>query len=519
MNPRTKLGAVVAVAVMGVSGLTGSAGASPGTPDQRAIAGADRSIREHAEELRLAPGDALTPPTITSGPGGLRYLLYRRTHHGLPVYGGEVIVSTDGTGTVGNAVVTGQRATLNLGAAGVTPRVSAAEAAAKALGETAGTGEKAGYGVGTPRLLVHAMTGHPRLAWETVVTGGTQVAPVSRRVFVDALDGTVVDSVDQIAHGIGNSRFNGNPVTIRTSGSGGRYSMIDPNFPNLQCGGVSGGPYTKSTDSWGNGQGTNLETACVDVMFGVQKFSDMLKQWLSRSGVNGTGGGYPARVGLNTVDNQWNGSYVYFGHNQANDRQLVSLDMVAHEYGHAVFDTSGVGGPARDAEGKALAESTGDIFGALTEHYVNHPADLDEPDYLVGEEVNMVGTGPIRYMFNPSLAGDPNCYPVPSGLDPHRAAGPQNHWFYLLAEGTNPVGKPVSPVCGGPSRLTGIGIVKAGQIFYSGLQLRSSAWTLGRSRLATVHAAKMLFTCAEVTATKAAWTAVNVGPQSGEDTC
>ncbi|MFC3983255.1 M4 family metallopeptidase [Streptosporangium jomthongense] len=515
MNPRTKLGAVVAVAVMGVSGLTGSAGASPGTPDQRAVAGADRSIREHAEELRLAPGDALTPPTITSGPGGLRYLLYRRTHHGLPVYGGEVIVSTDSTGTVVNAVVTGQQATLNLGAAGVTPRVSAAEAAAKALGETAGTGEKAG----TPRLLIHATTDHPRLTWEVVVTGGTEAAPVSRRVFVDALDGTVVESVDQIAHGIGNSRFNGNPVTIRTLGSGGRYSMIDPDRLHLQCGGLSGTAYTKSTDNWGNGQGTNLETACVDVLFGAQKFSDMLKQWLNRNGVNGAGNSYPARVGMSDVDNYWNGSTVYFGHNQANREQLVSLDMVAHEYGHAVFETVGVGGPPIDDEEKALAESAGDIFGALNEHYVNHPVALDEPDYLVGEEVNMVGTGPIRYMFNPSLAGDPNCYPVSWNVDPHRAAGPQNHWFYLLAEGTNPVGKPTSPVCGGPSTLTGIGIVKAGQIFYSGLRLRTYPWTHGRSRQATVYAAKMLFGCAEVTATKAAWTAVNVGPQPGEATC
>ncbi|MFD0889477.1 peptidase M28, partial [Streptosporangium algeriense] len=144
MNPRTKLGAVVAVAVMGVSGLAGSVGASPvrslqdepaafeipepsAETRERAIASADRSIRARAGELHLAPGDALTPPTVTSGPGELRYLLYRRTHHGVPVYGGDVIVATDRTGTVVHTVVTGQQATLNLGAAGVTARVSAAE--------------------------------------------------------------------------------------------------------------------------------------------------------------------------------------------------------------------------------------------------------------------------------------------------------------------------------------------------------------------------------------------------------
>ena len=45
--------------------------------------------------------------------------------------------------------------------------------------------------------------------------------------------------------------------------------------------------------------------------------------------------------------------------------------------------------------------------------------------------------GPIRYMYNPSLVGDPNCYSssIPN-TEAHAAAGPLNHWFYLLAEGT-----------------------------------------------------------------------------------
>ena len=44
----------------------------------------------------------------------------------------------------------------------------------------------------------------------------------------------------------------------------------------------------------------------------------------------------------------------------------------------------------------------------ITEAYANSP--LDPPDYTVGEGVDLDGTGPIRYMFDPSRSGDPKCY-------------------------------------------------------------------------------------------------------------
>ena len=92
-------------------------------------------------------------------------------------------------------------------------------------------------------------------------------------------------------------------------------------------------------------------------------------------------------------------------------------------------------------------EFVADTFGAATEWFANNPTDT--PDFTVGEQVNLVGTGPIRYMYNPSLAGDDNCYSssIPSE-EVHAAAGPGNHWFYLLAEGTSPTnGQPTSPTC------------------------------------------------------------------------
>jgi hypothetical protein len=39
-----------------------------------------------------------------------------------------------------------------------------------------------------------------------------------------------------------------------------------------------------------------------------------------------------------------------------------------------------------------------DTFGAMTEWFANEPSPFDTPDYSVGEKINLVGSGPIRYM-------------------------------------------------------------------------------------------------------------------------
>ena len=109
---------------------------------------------------------------------------------------------------------------------------------------------------------------------------------------------------------------------------------------------------------------------------------------------------------------------------------------IAHEFGHGVDDTTPGG-----ISGGGTQEFVGDTFGAATEWFANNPADA--PDYLVGEEINLVGQGPIRNMYNPSAVGDPNCYSssIPS-TEVHAAAGPGNHWFYLLARGHQPDQRP-----------------------------------------------------------------------------
>lgn len=486
--------------------------AGPPGPDERrnAISTARAAITSRAGAVRAADGDSFTLASTVAGPRGLQYLTFSRAHRGLPVYGGDVVVATDGSGAVVTTLTTGQRAAIDVP---TRPAVKAADAAVTARAELPGAA-----GVADPVLVVHAASGRPRLAWEAVVTGAPG-RPAALHVYVDARTGEVFDRWDEVRDGTGNSRYNGNPVTIDTSPS---YTMRDPRRSGVQCGGQNGQPYTKSTDSWGNGSGTDLETACVDALFAAQKEWDMLRDWLGRNGVNGQGGGYPARVGLAEVNAYWTGSYATFGRNSGGTQQLTSMDVVGHEFGHGVFQFSGGGGAGSGNETGGLNESTGDIFGALTEAYANEAADLDPPDYLVGEEVNLSGSGPIRNMYNPSALGDPNCYSsaIPN-TEVHAAAGPQNHWFYLVAEGTNPAGKPASARCDGGAAITGLGIRKAGEIFMAALNTKTAPWTHAKVRVATLQAAKTLYpgSCAEFAVVKAAWDGVSVGRQAGEPTC
>ncbi|MEV4108698.1 M4 family metallopeptidase [Nonomuraea sp. NPDC049695] len=483
-----------------------------GDPASLAAQVADKAVSSQLDELTRGPDEAYSRVAVTPGAADMYYVSYERTYKGLPMVGGDAVVVTDAAGNVRDTVSARgpspsdvpTRATISAGRATEIARTRLTR-----VDDTA-----------APRLVVLAWGEKPRLTWDAMVSGIAEGKPSIQHVFVDARTGEIADSYDLVREGSGNGYYYGQ-VTIGTSGSGSSYSMTDTSRPGIQCGGQNGSAYTGTDDAWGNGSGTNLETACVDALYSVQREWDMLRDWLGRNGINGSGRGFPARVGLADVNAYWNGSYTNFGHSQDNARQATNIDVVAHEFGHAVFQTT-PGGAGSGNENGGINEGTGDIFGALTEAYANNPN--DPPDYLVGEEVNLVGDGPIRNMYNPSALGDPNCYSssIPS-TEVHAAAGPLNHWFYLLAEGNNPGGgKPSSPICsGGPSSVTGVGIQNAGKIYMGALARKTSSWRYTNIRAASVAAAIELFgaNSAQCNTTKAAWSAVSVAAASGEPAC
>ncbi|NED22095.1 M4 family metallopeptidase [Streptomyces sp. SID9913] len=479
---------------------TTAAAADP-KPVDRAVAAADKVTSSGFDALAKGPDERYDRTMVTPWGKGLYSIAYERTYRGLPVVGGDAVVLADGDGDVRAA----SDVRIPVGTEARVKAASAARTSRAKLKKTEGTEPQ--------RLVVSVRGDKARLAWETVVTGTTKDKRPNRlHAFVDARTGKVIDSYDDVRAGSGHSEWNGpNPLSIDTSQSGGQYRLSDPTRPGLSCADYSGGGvFTGPDDDCGNGDASNRETGCVDVMYGAQKQWDMLSEWLGRDGHDGNGGSWPTKVGLNQVNAYWNGSSVSIGHNQVGE-WIGAMDVVAHGYGHGIDQFTPGGANNENGPG----EATGDIFGALTEAYANQPEPYDTPgDYEVGETIDLVGNGPIRIMHDPSKLRDPNCYSssIPN-MEVHAAADPLNHWFYLLAEGTDPGdGKPTSPTCNNTT-LTGVGIQNAGKIFYGGMLLKTSRMTHKRYRTATPTAAKNLdATCNLFNRTKAAWDAIRQPP-------
>ncbi|KRA29613.1 hypothetical protein ASD81_21860 [Nocardioides sp. Root614] len=497
-------------------------------PHQRAHRSAQALVNSRAPQLKVSGGEKFVAEPVVSGGSGLQFASYTRTYDGLAVRGGDFVVVTNRDGQILDTTVAQKSAIGNLS---VTPTVTA-KAATTTAKATLGKAELRG----TPELVVHAQS-TPRLAWKVTISGlATDGDRSVRDVYVDAKQASVIESAELLhaASGTGNGHHNG-PVSLETTQvSSTSYNLTDPNNPGVSCGVENNSTATVPAlagpdNAWGDGIGTSKETGCVDALFALQTQDKMLSQWLGRDGFNGTGGGWQTRVGLDDTNAFYcspglvepgyctGTEWVRIGHNQANTEWVTNLDVVAHEYGHGI-DQNTPGG----ISGSGTQEFVGDVFGALTEHYANETTTYDEPDYLVGEEVNLVGDGEIRNMYNPSAKGDPNCYSssIPS-TEVHAAAGPGNHWFYLLAEGTNPVGKPSSTTCNSGGTLTGIGIQKAGKIFYNAMLMKTSSSNYLKYRTWTLTAAKNLYpgSCAEFNAVKAAWNAVSVPAQTADPTC
>lgn len=481
-----------------------AAPAAPASPVALAVDSADRAAASGLDALAKGPHEVFQRRAVYQGgvPGrkDLFYVSYDRTYRGLPVIGGDAVVATDASGTVLDTV----SAPVDDLSVEPTATITPARAAAVARARLSTVDRVEGS------TLSVLAGGRGTLVYETVVSGRREDGAPSRlHVYVNARTGAVEGSRDDARAGTGTSQWNGpNPLSIDTSNN----STVDDTRTGLRCVDyATNQPFTKSTNSFGNGNATSKETGCADVLWSTQKQWEMMRSWLGRNGIDGNGRGVTVKVGLNAVNAYWTGQQIEIGRNNAN-QWIASMDVVAHEHGHAI-DQYTPGGAAREA---GLGEATGDIFGALTEAYANEPAPFDTPDYLVGESVNLVGRGPIRNMANPSaVGGHPNCWSsaIP-GTEVHAAAGPLNHWFHLLAEGSA-----ASPTCDG-STVTGIGIQAAGRVFYNAMLLKTSGMTHFRYRVATLTAAKNLDpTCRQFAAVKAAWNAISLPAQPGEPTC
>lgn len=132
-----------------------------------------------------------------------------------------------------------------------------------------------------------------------------------------------------------------------------------------------------------------------------------------------------------------------------NGQHITTLDIAAHEYGHAVTDHISTWGINYQGESGAINESFSDIISAVIDNYALETGlDSNVDPWLIGESII---TGGLRNISNPSdvsvdLFKQPSTYNAgmhwadPNDLSNdyggvHINSGVMNFWFYLLVNG------------------------------------------------------------------------------------
>jgi zinc metalloprotease ZmpA len=503
---------IAAVPAVGrAQALATGAATTPGLVPANALASrhADVLVASRPAFLHASPNDAFVQTNVVPS-GALSYVAYERTHLGLPVIGGDFVLVIDDAGQIAYQSIAQERP---IDIPSITPKLSQPGAESIAARQLLTV-----TGVEGSRLVVDALGDTARLAWESTVEG---IGPdgISRlTVYVDALTGAVLHEQEHVLQGTGTGFWNGPaPLPLSTTRTATSFQLRDPTITNLSCRDAANSTiFSGADDAWGDGNGTRRETGCVDALFTAQTEARMLRQWLGRNAMDGAGGAWPINVGLNQETAFYDGRQIVIGHNIAN-QWIGALDVVGHEMGHGIDDHT-PGGISRGGTQEFVA----DTFGVATEWFADQSPPFDAPDYSVGDSINLHGTGEHRNMANPSRVGHPNCFSssIPQ-IEVHAAAGPGNHWFYLVAEGSNPTnGQPTSPTCNG-STVVGLGIQTAIQIMYNAMLMKTTASSYLRYRTWTLQAAKNLFpdSCTEFDTVRAAWNAVSVPAQAGDPTC
>jgi zinc metalloprotease ZmpA len=494
----------------------------------RAIERARGHVAANPAVTHFGPDQELVVRDALIDTDGTEHVRFDRTYRGLRVVGGDLVVHSSA-----NGLFTGVSQTLTSDLSLSTqPSLAPGDARREAIARFAGYRPSESL----PELIVFARSVSPVLAYDIVIIGQkNDGTPSELHVIVDAASSDVLESWDDIhtgaADGSGQGFFNG-IVALTTNSVSTGFELRDPSRGNQYTidmknkQGGTGSMFTDLDNKWGDGTLSNRQTVGVDAQYGTAMTWDYYETIHGRTGIANDGKGAYNRVhyGRNYNNAFWSDSCFCMTYGDGDGKTFNpfdSLDVAGHEMSHGV--TSRTANLTYSGESGGLNEGTSDIFGAMVEFYANNANDT--PDYLIGEELYKSGTKALRYMYHPSIdGGSSDCwYSGVGSLDVHYSSGVANHFYYLLAEGTNPSDGPSSPTCnsgdkrqatgGGIGSLVGIGRADAEKIWYRALTVyMTSSTNYAGARTATLNAASDLFGIgsAQYNAVAAAWAAVNV---------
>lgn len=360
----------------------------------------------------------------------------------------------------------------------------------------------------------------------------------------------IVETFEAYVTGSAATRYSGTQ-TIETTASGSNFTLNDAgrsvftrNANNLAPVGNSlpyitnYSEFTDNDNNWIEYDNAAKDNAALDAHWGAMQTYDYWQTVHNRDSYDNAGAQLRSYVHVdNNYDNAfWFLSVMSYGDGSSNGNEgngffdaLTSLDVAAHEIGHAV--TQFTANLAYQRESGGLNEAYSDIWGAAVEHFAKGNGNDAAPSaeiWLIGDEIDRRnGSAALRSMSDPKSLGQPDTYGGTNWINPncgtptqsndycgvHTNSGVLNHWFYLTVagdSGTNDVGDVYA--------VAGIGIDKAAKIAYRGINNYMSAnTTYAQARTALIQSAIDLYGAggAEEIAVTNAMYAVNVGDAYG----
>lgn len=344
-------------------------------------------------------------------------------------------------------------------------------------------------------------------------------------VYVDAHRGNIIFKNAIIHHvdavGTATTRFSGDRE-IHADDNGTNFTLRDASRGNgvetynLQntFNYASAVDFTDNDNLWTAAEHNNAakDDAALDAHWGASMTYDYFLNVHARNSFDGNGAAIRSYVhaGVDYVNAFWDGSQMTYGDGSGAIEPLTSIDIAAHEIGHAVTTFSA--NLVYQDEPGAMNEGISDVWGAAVEFW----AAPEKSRWELGEDINLV----IRSLENPKAYNQPDTYfgehwaPL-GGADNggvHTNSGILNHWFYLLTEGS--AGTDEINDNGDTFSITGLGIDKAEAIAYRLLTVYlsvNSQYMDGRNF--GIQAAEDLYGAdsPEAIATQDAWYAVGLG--------
>ncbi len=474
--------------------------AQPNTSLQQA----DHFIRQHRSELGLRQSQQqLIPIKQQVDQLKMRHIRYQQIYHGVPVFGAQLFVHLNqdndvaiSTGRIVPAMNVSTQPTLTVNQAIVQAKQYWREqynddvfAGVITQGQTLYIFDK--------RFILNQPNQTAHLVWEIILN---QTQPRRReRYYIDAHSGALVYQFSDIHTAINRRVYDCSQGTC---------------FLNTM---ISDYTYGRSEGQSERGANPTYGGTDVDDLYSmVNTTHNYYLATFGRDGANNQGGlgdevytdvySYIDGVSQQDCPNAYfDGHSIYFCYG------VVSDDIVAHEYTHAVSNFALSGGFVYTNESGALDEAFSDIFGEAIEYYA-----LGNNDWLMGTEVNAPGlTEPLRSLSDPTSIYDSTTgtvYPdrfmsstYYCGNDDnggvHHNSTVFSHAAYLVAMGGS----------FNHCTITGLGRAKQEQIFYRALTsyLTASA-TFNQAYTALITACGDLYSATDCKEVKKALKAVEL---------